>query len=95
MKGEKRLKVSVIAAYQGIIGATSASDTLDLGRGNDGEKNTYPRSSRKRHITLATISSFLSRGTRFGAPGRSLVRAACFSVAVAPKQSAKSMVEDC
>jgi hypothetical protein len=57
--------------------------------------NTYPRSSKKRQITFATISSFLSRGGRFVAPGLTLVRAACLSVAVAPRQSAKSIVEDC
>lgn len=57
--------------------------------------NTYPRSSKKRQITFATISSFFSNGCKFAAPGLTLVRAACFSVAVAPKQSAKSIVEDC
>ena len=57
-------------------------------------RNTYPRSSRKRHITFATISSFFSSGGKF-APGLTLVRAACLSVAVAPRQSAKSIVEDC
>jgi hypothetical protein len=57
--------------------------------------NTHPRSSRKRQITFATISSFLSSAGRFVPPGLTLVRAACFSVAVAPKQSAKSIVEDC
>lgn len=91
---KKKVGVSNIAAYQSVIGATGANDTLDLGKDNDSE-NTYPRSSRKRQITFATISSFLSRGTRFVAPGRTLVRPACFSVAVAPKQSAKSIVEDC
>lgn len=57
-------------------------------------RNTYPRSSRKRHITFATISSFFSSAGKF-APGLTLVRAACLSVAVAPKQSAKSIVDDC
>ena len=58
-------------------------------------RNTHPLSSRKRQITFATISSFFSSAGRFGPPGLTLVRAACFSVAVAPKQSAKSIVEDC
>lgn len=57
--------------------------------------NTYPRSSRKRQITFATISSFFSSAGRLAPPGLTLVRAACFSVAVAPRQSAKSIVEDC
>ena len=61
---------------------------------NQERGNTYPLSSRKRQITFATISSFFSSG-KLGLPGLSLVRAACFSVAVAPKQSAKSIVEDC
>lgn len=46
-------------------------------------------------MTFATISSFFSSGGRFVPPGLTLVRAACLSVAVAPKQSAKSIVEDC
>jgi len=50
----------------------------------------HPRSSRKRQITLATTSSFFSRGPVF----LILVRAASFSVAVAPKHKAKSIVED-
>jgi len=51
---------------------------------------TYPRSSKNRQITLATISSFFSRG----AFGLALVRCANFSVEVAPKHSAKSIVDD-
>jgi len=51
---------------------------------------TYPRSSKNRQITLATISSFFSRGVF----GLTLVRCANFSVEVAPKHNAKSIVDD-
>lgn len=52
---------------------------------------THPLSSKNRHITFATISSFFSSGALLFI----LVRAACLSDEVAPKQSAKSMVDDC
>lgn len=45
-------------------------------------------------MTFATTSSFLS-SCGLLVPLFALVRAACFSVAVAPRQSAKSIVEDC
>ena len=66
------------------------------GRWEDAQqiKNAYPRNSRNRHITFATSSSFLSSGSGL-APGLTLVRAADFSVAVAPRHSAKSIVDDC
>jgi hypothetical protein len=56
-------------------------------------KWTHPRSSRNRQITFATISSFFSSG------GFELflifVRVARRSEEVAPRQSAKSIVDDC
>jgi len=52
--------------------------------------SSYPRSSKNRQITLATISSFFSSG----ACGLALVRCANFSVEVAPRHSAKSIVDD-
>lgn len=78
----------VSAAYQVCLAPQAPTTSQNPG-------NTYPRSSKKRQITFATISSFFSNGCTFVPPGFTLVRAACFSVAVAPKQSAKSIVEDC
>jgi hypothetical protein len=86
---EKKKVSKLVQRIRCAIGATGANYP------NTEEINTYPRSSRKRQITFATISSFFSSGGRFVPPGLTLVRAACFSVAVAPKQSAKSIVEDC
>ena len=57
---------------------------------DDNQKVTDPLNSRNLQITLATTSSFLSSGTW----GRTLVRLASFSDAVAPRQSTKSIVED-
>ncbi len=56
-------------------------------------ESTYPRSSRNRQMTLATISSFFSRPEP--CVTLILVRAASFSDAVAPRHRAKSMVDDC
>lgn len=55
---------------------------------------THPRSSRNRQITLATTSSFFSKGPCVKVL-LILVRAASFSDAVAPKHNAKSIVDDC
>ena len=56
-------------------------------------QSTHPRSSRKRQITFATISSFLS--SPFELFALILVRCASFSDAVAPRQREKSIVDDC
>ena len=69
-------------------------ETKKSNRIKTGVASTHPLSSRKRQMTLATTSSFLSRGGCDGF-GFTLVRAANLSVAVAPRQSAKSIVEDC
>lgn len=85
----ERIKAFKVSAARQVCSAPLAPTIFQ----NPG--NTYPRSSKKRQITLATISSFFSNGCKLVPPGLILVRAACFSVAVAPKQSAKSIVEDC
>ncbi|KAI0046558.1 hypothetical protein FA95DRAFT_1359270 [Auriscalpium vulgare] len=78
----------------------SGGDATGAGMGtrarNQAERNktTHPRSSRNRQMTFATISSFFSR-CPVGVRPFCLVRAACLSVAVAPKHSAKSIVDDC
>ena len=55
-------------------------------------KQTHPRSSRKRQITLATTSSFFSSGAfELFLP---FVRVARRSEEVAPKHRAKSIVDD-
>lgn len=54
--------------------------------------STHPRNSKKRQITLATISSFLSNGGFW--PALTLVLAASLSETVAPRHNAKSIVED-
>jgi len=53
----------------------------------------HPRSSRNRHMTLATTSSFLSNGFVL-APLLVRVRFASSPELVAPRHSAKSMVDD-
>lgn len=55
-------------------------------------EETHPLNSRNRQITLATTSSFFSRGAEPLA--LIFVLAANRSVEVAPKASAKSIVED-
>ena len=57
------------------------------------KKKSHPLNSRKRQITLATISSLLSNGAGGGVL-LPLVRLASRSVAVAPKHNAKSSVAD-
>ena len=61
-------------------------------RGRKWKEDSHPRSSKKRQITFATISSFFSKVINW--PGLFLVRAANFSDTVAPRQSVKSIVED-
>lgn len=60
---------------------------------NRWKKNSHPLNSRKRQITLATISSLFSSGGGGGVL-LPLVRLASRSVAVAPKHNAKSSVAD-
>lgn len=57
---------------------------------------TYPRRSRNRQMTFATISSFFSSGRRSGPTGGSglRVRTANCSSDVADRHNAKSIVED-
>ena len=55
--------------------------------------SAYPRNSKKRQMTFATTSSFLSSGG--GLAALTLVRPTSFSDPVAPRQRAKSIVEDC
>ena len=55
---------------------------------------THPLNSKKRQMTLATTSSFFSSGGGVW-PILTLVRWASFSETVAPRQSAKSIVDDC
>ena len=58
------------------------------------QKHRHPRNSRNLQMTFATTSSFLSSGP-WDKALFILVRFASFSDAVAPKHSAKSIVEDC
>ncbi len=64
------------------------------GRHSKVTNTTHPRSSRNRQMTLATTSSFLS-STLEPCAALIFVRDASFSDAVAPRQSEKSIVDDC
>jgi hypothetical protein len=58
------------------------------------QEQRHPRNSRNLQMTFATTSSFLSSGP-WDKALLILVRFASFSDAVAPKHSAKSIVDDC
>ena len=76
-----------------IVGVQQETTSMSLNHGRHLTSFTHPRSSRNRQITLATSSSFLSSGP-CEAFGFIFVRPANFSLEVAPRHRAKSIVED-
>jgi hypothetical protein len=88
--------VQVVGMQEADIGVTRGENQPSGRISWGGRHKAHPRRSRKRQMTLATISSFLSSGfSSAGDGGLALrVRAAKCSSDVAPRQRAKSIVED-